>query len=185
MENWIDWIIFQEIFKKIYENHNEEVFLKDVVVFLRTAYENIDENHDVKILLDQYDISGDRMLTFNEFSVMSLNCSTPASFSNISASHGRPLFSRLEAGGRRGGRGHWRGRHEGALHRGGHSEEELVGAGRHSDPQGEQYFFFSKSPGFCVLSVWIIGYSSINLIDSSDPLCKLYNRGGWLCWVAA
>ena len=60
---------FQEIFKKIYENHNEEVYLKDVVVFLRKAYEDIDNNHDVKILLDQYDISGDRALTFNEFAV--------------------------------------------------------------------------------------------------------------------
>ena len=60
---------FQDIFRKIYENHNEEVYLKDVVVFLRTAYENIDEIHDVKILLDQYDIAGDRSLTFNEFSV--------------------------------------------------------------------------------------------------------------------
>ena len=64
-----DQIMFQEIFKKIYENHNEEVYLKDVVVFLRKAYENIDDNHDVKILLDQYDISGDRVLTFNEFAV--------------------------------------------------------------------------------------------------------------------
>ena len=62
-------ITFQEIFKKIYENHNEEVYLKDVVVFLRKAYEKIDDNHDVKILLDQYDISGDRVLTFNEFAV--------------------------------------------------------------------------------------------------------------------
>ena len=43
--------------------------MKDVVVFLRKAYENIDDNHDVKILLDQYDISGDRVLTFNEFAV--------------------------------------------------------------------------------------------------------------------
>ena len=84
----------QEIFRKIYENHNEEVYLKDVVVFLRAAYQDIDDIHDVsashlsnldiiskveaaeievdiqvKILLDQYDIAGDRVLTFNEFSV--------------------------------------------------------------------------------------------------------------------
>ena len=69
IQEWNDQITFQEIFKKIYENHNEEVYLKDVVVFLRKAYENIDDNHDVKILLDQYDISGDRVLTFNEFAV--------------------------------------------------------------------------------------------------------------------
>ena len=69
IQKWNDEITFQEIFKKIYENHNEEVYLKDVVVFLRKAYENIDDNHDVKILLDQYDISGDRELTFNEFAV--------------------------------------------------------------------------------------------------------------------
>ena len=90
---------FQEIFKKIYENHNEEVYLKDVVVFLRKAYENIDDNHDVKILLDQYDISGDRSLTFNEFAVSFLTFTTPSLFWIISANYGRSLLSRLEAGG--------------------------------------------------------------------------------------
>lgn len=69
IQEWYHQITFQEIFKKIYENHNEEVYLKDVVVFLRKAYENIDDIHDVKILLDQYDIMGDRELTFNEFAV--------------------------------------------------------------------------------------------------------------------
>ena len=39
---------FQEIFKKIYENHNEEVYLKDVVVFLRAVYENIDDVYEVR-----------------------------------------------------------------------------------------------------------------------------------------
>ena len=78
-------MILQEIFKKIYENHNEEVYLKDVVVYLRKAYENIDDKYEVnfehkqklpkhhnlqvKILLDQFDISGDRTLTFTEFTV--------------------------------------------------------------------------------------------------------------------
>ena len=41
------WNIFQEIFKKIHDNHNEEVYLKDVVVFLRAAYEDIDEKYEV------------------------------------------------------------------------------------------------------------------------------------------
>ena len=40
-------VLLQEIFKKIYENHNEEVYLKDVVVFLRAAYQDIDDIHDV------------------------------------------------------------------------------------------------------------------------------------------
>ena len=42
---WI--VLLQEIFRKIYENHNEEVYLKDVVVFLRAAYQDIDDIHDV------------------------------------------------------------------------------------------------------------------------------------------
>ena len=40
------WTI-QEIFKKIHDNHDEEVYLKDVVVFLRAGYENIDEKYEV------------------------------------------------------------------------------------------------------------------------------------------
>ena len=41
-------LLLQEIFRKIYENHNEEVYLKDVVVFLRAAYQDIDDIHDVR-----------------------------------------------------------------------------------------------------------------------------------------
>ena len=35
---------FQEIFKKIYENHDGQVYLKDVVLYLRAANEDVDSN---------------------------------------------------------------------------------------------------------------------------------------------
>ena len=172
IQKWNDEITFQEIFKKIYENHNEEVYLKDVVVFLRKAYENIDDNHDVKILLDQYDISGDRELTFNEFAVSlylfsnSLLISTFQQIMDDLCSHGwkleaaeesedidevdmKELFIEADIARR-------------------NSVELLVTPA----PKVNNSSLFQNTC-CCVLLAQIIGYSSINLIDSSDPLKTL------------
>ena len=59
----------QELFQKIDLEDDGIVFLKEIVIYLRAMNEDIDDNVDVKVLLDQYETNGEEELKFNHFCV--------------------------------------------------------------------------------------------------------------------
>ena len=61
--------ILQELFQKIDLEDDGIVFLKEIVIYLRAMNEDIDDNVDVKVLLDQYETNGEEELKFNHFCV--------------------------------------------------------------------------------------------------------------------
>jgi len=58
---------YKQLFEKIDQEDDGEVYLREVVLFLRAVNEDIDSNLKVKVLLDQYDTNGENILTFPMF----------------------------------------------------------------------------------------------------------------------
>ena len=67
--------ISQELFKEIDQEKDGEIYLKEVVLFLKALNQDL-ETLEVKHLLDQYDLRGMEVLDFSEF-VVRLVTSTP------------------------------------------------------------------------------------------------------------
>ena len=61
------------MFQKIDLEDDGIVFLKEIVIYLRAMNEDIDDNVDVKVLLDQYETNGEEELKFKHFCVI-LHC---------------------------------------------------------------------------------------------------------------
>lgn len=57
----------QELFEKIDQEDDGEVYLREVVLFLRAVNDDVDNNLKVKNLLDQYDTNGEDVLRFPQF----------------------------------------------------------------------------------------------------------------------
>merc|ERR1711962_1685965 len=58
---------YKELFEKIDQEADGEVYLRELVLFLRAVNEDIDKNEKVKLLLDNYDIKGENVLHFQQF----------------------------------------------------------------------------------------------------------------------
>merc|ERR1711976_1152294 len=61
----------EEYYKELFTNIDLEddgiVYLKEIVIYLRAMNEDIDDNLEVKVLLDQYETNGEEELKFKHF----------------------------------------------------------------------------------------------------------------------
>ncbi|XP_023329128.1 calmodulin [Eurytemora carolleeae] len=58
---------YKQLFEKIDQEEDGEVYLREVTWFLRALNQDVDSNLQVKVLLDQYDSNGEDVLTFSKF----------------------------------------------------------------------------------------------------------------------